>query len=380
MEECTLTAANSFSQKDIQDVLGILSGQPLPGSAIALGLAAIGNQTLKNREVYLYVLLHQMERSGLIRGRLRDTDAGMERRFYRLTARGRRRISGKPGFTAFFQLNVIPEREQSSIRTIRMRRWCSDATLGIRVSPDKELVAQEIYDHIYDRMALLILEGMDGDSAEQAVMALMGNPLDVNAPLGRLHRPFWTLALRWAQRVMAVLTVLCLFTYGLHYLETVFFRNTIVEFDSSAPPALSGTHQLLWQDKIRVTQSAEGYRIRAYQTSLWHTTSLDGDGRELLNIQLKIINPIPWSQEPDFGSWIWAEDNLGNRYVSGGLDTPAMEPAIQAIQYHTGATTYILDLWIFRYVSQNADWLDLHYDRDGRDLTLRIPLSGGELH
>ena len=369
---------NSFSQKDIQDVLNILSRRPLPGSAIALDLAAIGNQTLKNREVYLYVLLHQMEQDGLIRGRLRDTDAGMERRFYRLTARGKRRISAASGFTGPYQAHCIPEQEHSSIRTIRMRRWCSDATLGIRISPDKELVAQEIYDHIYDRTALLILQGMDGDSAEQAVLAIMGNPLDVSSALGKLHRPFWTLALRWAKRVIAVLMFVFLFTYGLHYLETVFFRNTIVEFDKSAPPALSGTHQLLWQDKIRVTESAEGYRIRAYQTSLWHTTSLDGDQRELLNIQLKITNPIPWSLEPDFGSWIWAEDSLGNRYVCGGFDTPAMEPAIQAVQYHTGTTTYILDLWIFQYVSQNAQWLDLHYDRDGREITLRIPLSGGE--
>lgn len=367
-----------FSPKDVQDILTILYNQPLPGSAIAISMLALGNRTLENREVSLYVLLHEMERDGLIRGRLRDVNTDMERRFYTLTAKGKRRISEKPVFTASYQANFIPEQAQSSIRTIRMRRWCSDATLGIRISPDKELVAQELYDHIYDRMALLIQSGMDGDSAEQAVNSIMGNPLDVNAPLGSLHRPFWTLALRWAHRVMVVLMLICLVTYGLHYLETAFFSNDIEKFDKSLPPAISGTHQLLWRDSPGVTESAEGFRIRVYQTSLWHTTSLDGDQREILNIQIKITNPIPWSQEPNFGNWIWAEDSLGNQYLSGGLDTPAREPAIQAVQYHTGTTTYILDLWIFQYVSQDAQWLELHYDRDGRNITLQIPLSGGE--
>lgn len=369
----------TFSNNNVQNILAILYTQPLPGSAIAQQLLLQGNTAFFHREAALYVLLHQMERDRLIRGRLQDTPQGVERRFYRITALGKARFSGIPAAPASYQVLWIPDQEYASIRTIRLRRWCFDATLGIRVSPDKELVAQEIYEHICDRMAGLIATGLDEDSAEQAVMEIMGKPLELNAPLGRLHRPFWTLALRWSHRIMVVLMVVTLLCYSIHYLDTTFFRNTIVEFDRAAPPALSGTHNLLWQDKTNIAESAEGYRIRAYQTSLWHTASQDGDEKLLLNIQIKITNPLPWSERPDFGAWIWAEDSLGNQYVSGGLDTPAKEPAIQAVQYHTGPTSYILDLWIFQYISKDAQWLDLHYDRDGRDITLRIPLSGGEL-
>lgn len=374
-----MDTAHGFTQNDIRDVLSVLYAQPLPGSAIARQLLLLKNTTFFHREAALYVLLHQMERDELIRGRIRDTSQDAERRFYSITSRGKARFSGIAASPAPYQHLDIPAREHSSIRTIRLRRWCSDAALGIRVSPDKELVEQELYDHLYDRMAGLIAEGMDGNSAEKALMEFMGNPLDINAPLGQLHRPFWTLALRWAHRIMAVLLVLTMFCYGLHYLDTTFFRNTIVKFDKSAPPPLSGTHQLLWQDTPNVAVTSEGYRIKAYQTSLWHSISLDGDERALLNIQIKITNPIPWSEKPDFGAWIWAEDSLGNTYVCGGQDTPAKEPAIQSTQYHTGPTSYILDLWIFQYVSEDAQWLDLHYDRDGRDITFRIPLSGGDL-
>lgn len=368
-----------FSQNDIRDILSILRAEALPGSAIAKELIALGNAVFQHREAALYILLHQMERDKLIRGRIRDTAPDQERRFYSLTPLGKARCGGIPAAVSSYKPLTIPENANSSIRTIRLRRWCSDATLGIRVSPDKELVAQELYEHIYDRMAELLARGMDGDSAEQAVIEIMGNPLAINAPLGQLHRPFWTLALRYAHRTMVVLLLLTTFCYGFHYLDTAFFRNTIVEFDKNATPPLSGTHRLLWRDSPNVTEAAEGYRIRAYQTSLWHNTSLDGEERLMLNIQIKISNPIPWAEAPDFGAWIWAQDDLGNHYVCSGLDTLAMEPAIQAIQYHTGPTSYTLDLWILQYVSEDAQWLDLHYDRDGRDIIFRIPLSGGDL-
>lgn len=374
-----MDTTHGFSQNDVQDILAILYTQPLPGSAIARQLLLQNNTTFFHREAALYVLLHQMERDKLIRGRIQDTAQDSERRFYSITARGKARFTGTAASPTPYQPLLIPERKHSSIRNIRLRRWCSDAALHIRVSPDRDLVEQELYEHLYDRLAGLIADGMDGDSAERELMEIMGNPLDISALLGQLHRPFWTLALRWAHRLMAVLLVLTLFCYSLHYLDNTFFRNTIVKFDKSAPPALSGTHQLLWQDTPNAAATAEGYRIKAYQTTLWHSVSLDGEERPLLNIQLKITNPIPWSEKPDFGAWIWAEDSLGNIYVCGGLDTPAKEPAIQSTQYHTGPTTYILDLWIFQYVSGDAQWLDLHYDRDGRAITFRIPLSGGDL-
>lgn len=367
------------SQEDIQDVLSILRALPLPASCIARELRALGNTSFQHQEAALYILLHHMEQNKLIQGRIRDVAFQAERRFYRLMPLGKALHRADIPPVQSYRYLEIPERESSSIRTIRLRRWCSDATLGIRVSPDKELVAQEMYEHVSDRMAEMIHRGLSGDDAEKAVMEIMGNPLQVNTSLGRLHKPFWTLALRWAHRIMVVLALLTLMCYGVHYLDTAFFRNSIVEFDRAAPPAISGTHELLWQAEPNKTQTVDGYRIRPYQTSLWHSTSLDNEERLLLNIQLKISNPIPWSETPNFGAWIRAEDSLGNQYVCSGLDTPAREPAIQAIQYHTGPTTYILDLWIFQYVSEDAQWLELHYDRGGRDMTFRIPLTGGDL-
>jgi len=37
-----------------------------------------------------------------------------------------------------------------------------------------------------------------------------------------------------------------------------------------------------------------------------------------------------------------------------------------------------MDLWLNNFSSQEAQWIELRYDRDGRDIRLRIDLNGGE--
>ena len=47
------------------------------------------------KEGTLYPALHHMERCGLLKGRWRDSDAGRARKYYSLTARGRRQAASK---------------------------------------------------------------------------------------------------------------------------------------------------------------------------------------------------------------------------------------------------------------------------------------------
>lgn len=39
--------------------------------------------------------------------------------------------------------------------------------------------------------------------------------------------------------------------------------------------------------------------------------------------------------------------------------------------------TCIYEMELTDFLSQDAQWIDLHYDRAGRDMVLRIDLTGG---
>ena len=367
-------------QEQIQQILSVLSHGAMTGYSIARNLVCFTNDLRSQGEGLLYPVLHTLEQRRLLRSSIETTPSGMERRVYRLTIKGKRALRNSDPVISFRQYLPSPLASDpgASLRIIRLRRWSMDAVLGIRISPDREIVSQEIYDHLYDLVADLIAAGMDPDAAEQRAYEQMGNYRAISDGLGKIHKPFWTRALRATRWIMLVLSIVCLVCYGFHFLDTHFFRNTIVDFDPDSPPAISGTHTQLWEDTPNASVSSGGYHIRAYRTALWDTTSLDGDTRALLNIQLRVTNPIPWAEVPDFAEWIWAEDSLGNIYLSSALDTPSLEPALQAVQYHVSRLCYVQDIWIFQYVSDGANWIELHYDRSGRDITLHIDLPGGD--
>ena len=52
-------------------------------------------RTFQLKEGTLYPSLHQMERTGLLKARWRDSEAGRPRKYYSLTAKGRRRAESK---------------------------------------------------------------------------------------------------------------------------------------------------------------------------------------------------------------------------------------------------------------------------------------------
>lgn len=117
------------------------------------------------------------------------------------------------------------------------------------------------------------------------------------------------------------------------------------------------------------------------RASVWKRTSTSSAGSQEYthcNIQVKVTNPLPWADFPDFSTWYWAEDSLGNYYYSAAEDSSANECSIQAADYRTGFFTTTQDLWLSPCVSEEAEWIKLHYARSGRDIVLYIDLTGGE--
>ena len=74
-------------------VLSILAGGETYGYEILKQVKRLSGGELEWSDGMIYPLLHRLERDGLIAGRWQLTEEGRRRKYYRLTARGKRRLA-----------------------------------------------------------------------------------------------------------------------------------------------------------------------------------------------------------------------------------------------------------------------------------------------
>jgi|SRR5215475_8375021 len=76
-------------------ILSLLSEREMYGYELLREADRRSSSAFQLKEGTLYPALHQMERSGLVKGRWRDSESGRARKYYALTAKGRRRAESK---------------------------------------------------------------------------------------------------------------------------------------------------------------------------------------------------------------------------------------------------------------------------------------------
>jgi len=74
-------------------ILSLLIEQPLYGFEIAKQIAERTNGALQFTLASLYPLLYEMEKRGWVEARWQANQSGRDRRYYRLTAAGRRHLA-----------------------------------------------------------------------------------------------------------------------------------------------------------------------------------------------------------------------------------------------------------------------------------------------
>jgi len=84
-------------------ILRLLDGEPMYGYQMIQHLKECSEGYFQLGEGALYPLLHEMEGQGFLRARWRDQESGRGRRYYHLTARGRKELAQRletwQGFT-----------------------------------------------------------------------------------------------------------------------------------------------------------------------------------------------------------------------------------------------------------------------------------------
>lgn len=242
--------------------------------------------------------------------------------------------------------------------------WCYHAVAQIRFKPDRESVFQELKNHLEDHYEDLIAQGYSPEKARRLAVEAMGNPEEIAPQLGAIHKPW----LGYIYRIIKWITIpACAWAI---FLLIAFCGSHIHDIISTANyDSLRAEGEGGFYCQPNVTDSSDGYRFKITEAAV----NAAGD---TLYIELQVTY-WPWLPKPGIANYFWAVDSLGNYYAcrKDVMYDDVPKVAYQGGFYSQGFESNGLEV---RHFDSGADWLELHYDRDGRDIALRIDLTGGE--
>ena len=258
--------------------------------------------------------------------------------------------------------------------------WCRDAVSKIRYWKDRNKVYAELYGHLEERYEDLLVQGMSPEEAEKQALAAMGSAEELAPQLAAIHKPHWAYA-AITTRVLAIILLIQCVVRGISFgIDNGYFqKNSTAIWD----PFTEGGEQCISYVKPNVTDASDGYIFRVKEAALWRTYFNEpaDDGRtyfDSLYVHLYVTNLLPWMGEGQATHWMWAVDSNGTYYRSNQEANRADAPWIGVYIKDYGMYTDEYELH-FQDASNDIEWIELHYDRDGRDLVLRVELPGGEM-
>lgn len=270
----------------------------------------------------------------------------------------------------------------------RFLKWCRDAVSRIVLMQDRITVEQELMGHMEDRYDSLTRQGHSSETAEMLTLASMGNPEEVARELGLIHRPFWGHVVQTTHYLVIGMLCLTLLFGGLSFLKNFYFRPAFSNPSYGAYNPYTDTNASLYAGQAHRTFysspdcsfSEGGYTVKLTHAALWNSTVQNTVGKaeesDSLYMQLQVTNPLIWADADDISRWLWAEDDLGNRYDATYESAPNTE-SVRVKTYRVNPWSTVHELILNNFISRDAQWIDLHYDRAGRDYTLRVELTGG---
>ena len=266
-----------------------------------------------------------------------------------------------------------------------IEQWCDTAVSYIRFKPDRPPVKQELMEHMQDKYDGYVEAGMVPAEAERQTIREMGSEYETGKLLNKIHKPYlgwlWR-ATQWALVLLLIVALVNGIQWGkdIWYAEISYYtydpyKDTSYEFEDG-----DRRERLLY---LEPNSSAKcgGYTFTVTKAAYWEGTY---ENKEINSFYFRLeeFNPRPWVDHTEAPRWLSAVDSLGNYYYSQyehfTTTEEYSEPFLWGNVYRTAPLTYTWDMNLEGYVSQQADWIDLCYDRGGMEFTIRIDLTGGE--
>lgn len=267
-----------------------------------------------------------------------------------------------------------------------IEQWCDTAVSYIRFPPDRTPVRQELLEHMQDKYDDYVGQGMPPADAERRVIKEMGSDRETGLLLRRIHKPYLGWVWRATQWVFVIALILAVYN-GVQWARDLhlsdgppllgardWYETTTYEHDRG-----SGERVLYLEPNC--SDSSDGYTFTVTKVAYWEGTYTDENGTQDTNsfyFLLEVTNPRLWAGYTEAPRWFHAVDSLGNYYYAYYEGDRSTEGTVVGNGGRTGLFSYTWDMWIDNYVSRNADWLELRYDKEGRNVALRIDLTGGE--
>ena len=266
----------------------------------------------------------------------------------------------------------------------KLTQWCMYATQKIKYLPDRREVYQELRQHLDDRCQSFLDQGMSKEDAANQTVTVMGDPKELATYLAAVHPPFWGFACsitKW----LCILTsaVLCLiFAAQAWRISTDASiappedkNNRINPYADTVPEGYLRT--LYCEPGTKYTDS--GYLVELARVSCLKAKNSTVASRQTLCFQLEITSLLPWADDPDFCNYLVARDSMGNIYPfsAAWMHAGDSNRRISGKNYRTSPLTWVYDAKIYN-LYPFAQWIELRYERGGREMVFRIDLTGGE--
>lgn len=219
--------------------------------------------------------------------------------------------------------------------------------------------------HLEDHYDILIGQGMSPEEAEEKALTAMGDAKEIAPQLEAVHKP-WLGYLYSVVRFAAVAAAIwAVVTWAVIGGSTVHHMISAHNFDSL--PA--NFAPLDYYDQPKVTDSSDGYQFRVNEV---------GYNREEAELYYEFrIMQWPWLKRANISHYFWAVDSSGNYYASEAEEGYNNVPSIFSNGMSSSGCIASYHM-IIKEFDCDAQWVELHYDRDGRDVVLRIDLTGGD--
>lgn len=243
--------------------------------------------------------------------------------------------------------------------------WCRMAVGKIAYPPDQNEVYSELYDHMMDRYEDFIAHGITEEMAVEMTLAAMGDPEELAPRLAALHKPYWAYAMILTRVLAAVLLVISVvyFAFFLNDQHYIGLNGEHMLYD----PFEEETENRISYVVLDVEDSEDGYIFRIEKAAVWENRAV---------LRLRVTNPRPWALESKAPSYMWARDSNGVNYTYHAKSERKSSDTVFVDSEQTGLLTYDCNLYLYGDM-QDVQWLELCYDRAGRDIRLWIDLTGG---
>ena len=261
------------------------------------------------------------------------------------------------------------------MRNTKFDAWCETATAKIRCWTDRSAVSDELRGHLEDRYDALIASGCSREEATARAIEAMGSAREIAPQLGRIHSPW----LGWILMTLRLIGVMAI--TGALMLSTITGRWGLGIPVAGGPQTVSLGNLIHYAWEMHSYENPtgktqwEGYRLEVTEAAVVPDGfTLSGPELELL---VGVVTPF-WQTSFAVEDQLWARDSLGNEYrpVRSATEKPE-EPCLYSRKL-TDVSSRQTSLWIsLGNFDPDAQWVEVYYDRDGRDLVLHIDLSGG---